>query len=378
MTTFSKAFVVAASLFAAISASPLAAQAEPASNDASQTDNPNDKKHPNFRTPHKDKNATENGAQETVSGAKKFDKKHGTPDNGAKFGSGTPNNGLTSPFKTNPSNPTVLNGSKSNPSETFSKTQGPDDNQIGSENNGKSRYKKHFGDKNKDLGTGNNPVVINPTLPKKHFGDKDKDFNSPPIYTSPSGFPSTKPPSGFPLTKSQPGFPSPVTLPAGGPKSFDAIKSSRKEKSFAGGKGTVIEESDKRKIFKQNDHLVIQHDDTERLRRVAPNARFEKGAGGTTVSIIDRPGNVKIYSETDANGQLLRRYRRGPDGRDVIIIDNRRRRHGPLGKDIAIGARHRSRRRGGRRALGFLYRCAGTARQDSSRQVHRRVRRRER
>ena len=58
---------------------------------------------------------------------------------------------------------------------------------------------------------------------------------------------------------------------------------------------------------------------------MAPNARFQKGVGGSTISIIDRPGNVKIYSETDANGQLLRRYRRGPDGRDVIIIDNRRR-----------------------------------------------------
>src|SRR6185312_5721036 len=45
-------------------------------------------------------------------------------------------------------------------------------------------------------------------------------------------------------------------------------------------------------------------------------------------------GNVKIYSETDAHGQLVRRYRRGPDGRDVIIIDNRRR-HG--GKGLATG-----------------------------------------
>ncbi len=150
--------------------------------------------------------------------------------------------------------------------------------------------------------------------------------------------------------------------------------SARKEKVEAGGK-VVIEEPGRRTIFKQNDRLVIQHDDTERLRRVAPNARFEKGSGGTTVSIIDRPGNVKIYSETDANGQLLRRYRRGPDGRDVIIIDNRRRRHG-IGKDIAIGA--------GiglgvvAADLGLLYRRARTSRQDSTRQIHRRIRRRER
>src|SRR5690606_19916575 len=54
------------------------------------------------------------------------------------------------------------------------------------------------------------------------------------------------------------------------------------------------------------------------------------------VSIVDRPGNIKIYTETDANGQLLRRYRRGPDGRETIIIDNRRKRRGG-GKDVATG-----------------------------------------
>ncbi|WP_291165194.1 OmpA family protein [Hyphomicrobium sp.] len=83
--------------------------------------------------------------------------------------------------------------------------------------------------------------------------------------------------------------------------------------------------------------MVIQHDETERLRRVAPNARFEKGQGGSNVSIIDRPGGYRVYSETDSNGQLLRRYRRGPDGRDVIIIDNRRRHGNGFGKGVATG-----------------------------------------
>jgi outer membrane protein OmpA-like peptidoglycan-associated protein len=62
-----------------------------------------------------------------------------------------------------------------------------------------------------------------------------------------------------------------------------------------------------------------------------------------TISVVERPGNVKIYSESDASGQLIRRYRRDGQGHDTIIIDNRSRYGGHrkrdhLGKDIAIGA----------------------------------------
>lgn len=117
---------------------------------------------------------------------------------------------------------------------------------------------------------------------------------------------------------------------------FENMRGARKEVKIDGGKGVVIEEPGKRRIFKENNRMVIQHDETERLRRVAPNARFEKGQGGSNVSIIERPGGYKVYSETDSNGQLLRRYRRGPDGRDVVIIDNRRRGNG-FGKGIATG-----------------------------------------
>lgn len=122
-------------------------------------------------------------------------------------------------------------------------------------------------------------------------------------------------------------------------KRFDNLRKSRTEK--VEGNRTFIKEGD-RTIVKQNNRYVIQHDERERLRRVNPNARFERGKGGRNIAVIDRPGNVKIYSETDSNGHLIRRYRRGPDGRDVMIIDNRRRRHGghhrgPSGKDIATG-----------------------------------------
>ncbi|MBS0233258.1 MAG: OmpA family protein [Proteobacteria bacterium] len=127
-------------------------------------------------------------------------------------------------------------------------------------------------------------------------------------------------------------------LPPGEAKRrFEALRGQRKQVNIDGGKGVVIEEPGKRRIIKENNRVMITHDDTERLRRVAPNARFTKGKGGTNIAVIDRPGGYKIYSETDANGQLIRRYRRGPDGRDVIIIDNRRRRHDNFGRNLAAG-----------------------------------------
>jgi outer membrane protein OmpA-like peptidoglycan-associated protein len=117
-------------------------------------------------------------------------------------------------------------------------------------------------------------------------------------------------------------------------KQFENLRKARTQKVEAGG-NIVIKEPGNRTIFKQNNRFVIQHDETERLRRVDPKARFEKGKNGTNIAVINRPGGVRIFSETDANGHLIRRYRRGPDNRDVIIIDNRRRGHG--GRDFATG-----------------------------------------
>jgi outer membrane protein OmpA-like peptidoglycan-associated protein len=325
MISFRQAVVTAASLFAVIVLMPASVMAEDKASTGNTTpdankDKDNDKKHKEHRKDEGgDRHGTSGNPQggQTSKGEKppgdKFEKKQWTPGSGQKeFSIQPPKNGPI-PFDKHtpaittlpPKPPIVKDTAKTLPPDTFSKTQNPDD-KFHAQDNNKPGFQKHFGDKDKDRApVGKPPVVINPTLLNK----------------SPS--------TGFAA--------SPKALsPDDARKRFEDLRSARKEKVEAGGK-VVIEEPGRRTIFKQNDRLVIQHDDTVRLRRVAPNARFEKGAGGTTVSIIDRPGNVKIYSETDTNGQLLRRYRRGPDGREVIIIDNRRRRHG-VGKDIAIGA----------------------------------------
>ena len=326
MISLRQVVVAAASLLAVIAVMPTSVLAEDQTPSGNTTpdgkkvkDKDNDKKHNEFKERRKEEGGDRHGASENLqngqtskgdkSSVDKFDRKHetGQKEFGNQQKDGTIPFDKHTPAITTlpPKAPIVKDTEKTLPSDAFSKSQNPD-NKFRAEDKNKSNFQKHFGDKDKDRGTLGKPVVINPTLLNKQ---------------------STSESATIPLK----------ALSSGDArKRFDDLKSARKEKVEAGGK-VVIEEPGRRTIFKQNNLLVIQHDDTERLKRVAPNARFEKGAGGVNVSIIDRPGNVKIYSETDANGQLLRRYRRGPDGREVIIIDNRRRRHG-VGKDIAIGA----------------------------------------
>lgn len=119
------------------------------------------------------------------------------------------------------------------------------------------------------------------------------------------------------------------------PRNINDLKNARRERREDGGKRVVIEEPG-RVIVKQDNKIVIQQDETARLRRFQPNARVERGRDGISVTTIDRPGRQQVITETDQRGQLVRRYRRDPDGRERNIIDNRRR--NDIGRNIAIGA----------------------------------------
>ncbi|MFT3732191.1 MAG: OmpA family protein [Hyphomicrobium sp.] len=224
-----------------------------------------------------------------------------------QFGNGGQGQNPNAFVRPKPKPPVVDNGApQQQRPQNFDK---PVNNQFGNQN--KDRHK----DKRPDQFGGGNPG--GPNQPNFKPGNP--------------GNPAARPAGNFAPPAGQP------QSPAEAKRRFEALRGQRKEVKFDGGKGVVIEEPGKRRIFKDNNRVFIQHDDNERLRRVAPNARFEKGKGGTNIAVIDRPGGYKIYSETDANGQLIRRYRRGPDGRDFIIIDNRRRHRDNFGRDLAAG-----------------------------------------
>jgi len=110
--------------------------------------------------------------------------------------------------------------------------------------------------------------------------------------------------------------------PGAPPPNLEAIKQQRQQIVGKRSNAVVIKEPDSRIIVKRNNRSVITHNESNRLRRVAPNAQVER-RNGQNVTVIQRPNNVAIYNVTDDHGQLVRRYRRGPDGREVDIIDNR-------------------------------------------------------
>jgi outer membrane protein OmpA-like peptidoglycan-associated protein len=52
--------------------------------------------------------------------------------------------------------------------------------------------------------------------------------------------------------------------------------------------------------------------------------------GREQYAYITRPGGYQVITVTDDGGRLLRRIRRGPDGREVVLIDNR------IGPGVAV------------------------------------------
>lgn len=79
-----------------------------------------------------------------------------------------------------------------------------------------------------------------------------------------------------------------------------------------------------RVIVQEDDRIFIQRDEAERFRDLGLVTRSER-LGSEVVTIFDRPDGTQVVTVTDEFGRLLRRSRRSPDGRDVIIIENQRR-----------------------------------------------------
>ncbi len=104
---------------------------------------------------------------------------------------------------------------------------------------------------------------------------------------------------------------------------MEELRNERHEFTEAG--RTIIREPD-RTIIREGGQTVIRHSEVDRFRYGAQDVRFER-RGHDHVTEIVRPGGDRIVTTVDENGFLLRRSRILPDGREIIIIDNRP--HGP-------------------------------------------------
>lgn len=177
------------------------------------------------------------------------------------------------------------------------------------------------------------PVPAKPAAPQP----EDKSGANKPGSESASPPPIDSPPPTA-VEKAAPGGTAPAGSAATAPppsKKLDEVKLGRKETVEDGGKLIVITEPDNRVIVRQDNRVFIQHNENSRFDRLQKGSRKERRSDGTDVTILDRPGGVQIYSVADANGRLIRRYRRDREGREFDIIDNRRRDN--LGRKIAIG-----------------------------------------
>src|SRR5262249_48283080 len=127
------------------------------------------------------------------------------------------------------------------------------------------------------------------------------------------------------------------TQPLAATGNVDQLRMQRQQRTETGGR-VVIEEPGKRIIVREGSTTIIRHDETERFHMVGGGTPLIERRGAERLAYIDRPGGYKIINVTDADRRLLRRIRRGPDGREIVIINNR----GPgfvtgLGVGLAAG-----------------------------------------
>jgi outer membrane protein OmpA-like peptidoglycan-associated protein len=100
---------------------------------------------------------------------------------------------------------------------------------------------------------------------------------------------------------------------------LDDVRAARRE--VREGNRLLIEEPG-RVIIQEGGQTIIRHNEADRFRWQAQDVHVER-RGADTVTVFERPDGARIYTVTDESGRLLRRYRRLPDGREIIIIDNR-------------------------------------------------------
>ena len=85
------------------------------------------------------------------------------------------------------------------------------------------------------------------------------------------------------------------------------------------GDRVIMHEGD-RTIVREHDRTIIRHNEADRFAVGARNVHVER-RDGRIVTIVERPNGVRIITVTDADGHLIRRVRRDPNGHEVVIID---------------------------------------------------------
>ena len=140
---------------------------------------------------------------------------------------------------------------------------------------------------------------------------------APPTVTAP--IPAAPPPAQA-LAPIAPGAQAP------GPNRMDDFRGARRETQQGG--RTVITEPGRIIVRDPGGQSFVRHNEVDRFRYGARDIRTTQ-VGNETRTIVIRPDGSQIINVSGRDGLLLRRIRRDPRGREIIIIDNSMR--GPRG-----------------------------------------------
>jgi outer membrane protein OmpA-like peptidoglycan-associated protein len=88
------------------------------------------------------------------------------------------------------------------------------------------------------------------------------------------------------------------------------------------GNRTIIREPDRVIIREGDGRFVIRHSEVDRFRYNARDVRVER-QGNNNVTIVVRPDGGRVVNVLDDNGRLVRRSRVLPDGREIVLIEDR-------------------------------------------------------
>jgi outer membrane protein OmpA-like peptidoglycan-associated protein len=114
-----------------------------------------------------------------------------------------------------------------------------------------------------------------------------------------------------------------VVAPPPGPVKIEEIKAARQTSTDAQGRSITVEPG-ARTIIRQDNRVVVHRNETTVIQNFYPGARSVQKSGGITETFYVRADGVRVYSEVDGAGRLVRRYGLLPGGREVVYVDNRR------------------------------------------------------
>jgi outer membrane protein OmpA-like peptidoglycan-associated protein len=101
--------------------------------------------------------------------------------------------------------------------------------------------------------------------------------------------------------------------------------------------GEVLKSESDRVIVKLGDQIIIRNqDENERFLRDADDVEVVQLHGGRTRTTVTRRNGVRIITTTNRYGEIIYRVRRLPNGREIVLIDNRQQERPVVNFDIRL------------------------------------------